>query len=46
MITESAAQQDAGSPGPFRGRRPAWWGLRSHVRIWWELFIDVNLCLF
>jgi len=46
MITEPAAREDAGSPGPVRDRRPARCGLRSHVRIWWELFIDVNLCLF
>jgi len=46
MITEPAARRDAGSPGLLRDRRPARWGPRSHVRIWSELFIDVNLCLF
>jgi len=26
MITEPGARREAGSPGPFRDRRPARWG--------------------
>jgi hypothetical protein len=46
MITEPAGGGTPGHLVRFGIAVPARRGLRSHVRIWSELFIDVDLCLF